>query len=492
MMRSMYSAIAGLKAHQTKMDVIGNNIANVNTTGFKSSSVTFSDVYYQTIQKATGANETTGTAGQNAQQIGLGSSVSAINTSITSQGSAQSTGNPFDIMINGDAFFIVNQGGTNYFTKDGSFNVDASGFLCTSSGAQIMGWQVDPTNPSQIIQDTVSPLQIMSAQNQSAPPEATKNGYVTGNIDQTDKTTIEKGSVATMSFFDQLGNSYTLKLNVKQASDADGQITNQYAVSVTDILDGDSNSIFAKRQIGTDGNPAVDTDGKPLYEATETTFSFGGVDYDIVVATDGTVTCTPDEDVNLVFNGVTGKFQGIGSGDDPTATDVTLSISTGDGNANPFSDISIDFSTITMFASTSGTSLEGQKGDLEGNNTGRTAGTLSGISIDNSGKIYGTYDNGTNVLLGQVAVASFANPSGLEAIGGNLFAETQNSGSFDGIGQDPTANGNSLTTGYLESSNVDLAKEFTEMITTQRGYQANSRIITTADTLLEELINLKR
>ena len=148
MMRSLYSGISGLSVHQTKMDVIGNNIANVNTVGFKASKVSFSDVFYQTVQSATGPNESTGAAGQNAMQIGLGSTVSSIVSSPTKTGGAQRTDNPFDIMINGDSFFVVNQGGTNYFTKAGNFKVDANGTLATTSGGTVMGWQVDPNDPT--------------------------------------------------------------------------------------------------------------------------------------------------------------------------------------------------------------------------------------------------------------------------------------------------------------------------------------------------------
>ena len=131
-------------------------------------------------------------------------------------------------------------------------------------------------------------------------------------------------------------------------------------------------------------------------------------------------------------------------------------------------------------------------GDLEGANAGKQVGEMTGLAIDASGKIYGKYDNGDSLLLGQIAVATFNNPAGLESVGGNLFSATLNSGDFDGIGQDPSTGGGSLSTGVLEMSNVDLAAQFTDMIVTQRGYQANSRIITTSDTLLEELINLKR
>ena len=171
MMRSLYSGVSGLKVHQTKMDVIGNNISNVNTVGFKSSSVTFTDIFYQTSQASSGPNAATGAGGTNAKQIGLGSSLGAISTNITTQGGSQRTDNPFDLMISGESFFVVNDGTTNYFTKAGNFTVDANGTLVTSSGNSVMGWRAD--DEGNIIQDRVKSLQIMSETNMTTSPQAT-------------------------------------------------------------------------------------------------------------------------------------------------------------------------------------------------------------------------------------------------------------------------------------------------------------------------------
>ena len=155
--------------------------------------------------------------------------------------------------------------------------------------------------------------------------------------------------------------------------------------------------------------------------------------------------------------------------------------------------ISIDLANLKMYDNKGTSTVAGHYGDVQGRNAGRKKGALSGVAIQQDGKIYGSYDNGTSKLLGQIAVASFANASGLEKIGDNLYDTTQNSGEFDGIGKDITSDGaGAMKTGVLEMSNVDLSAEFTEMITTQRGFQANSRIITVSDTMLEELINLKR
>ncbi|MBH1941992.1 flagellar hook protein FlgE [Mobilitalea sibirica] len=479
MMRSLFSGVSGLKVHQTKMDVIGNNISNVNTIGFKSSSVTFSDVFYQTTQGASGPNPATGTTGRNAMQIGLGSNVASITSAVTTPGASQRTDNPFDVMIEGDSFFIVNSGGTNYFTKAGSFNVDSFGTLCTPSGASVMGWQVDPNDPTKAEAKAVSPLNIMAPENLYADPEATTEVYISGNIDSKDtQVASETGKMVNITFFDNMGHSYTADMKIWQSQDA----TNLYNVAITDIKDADGQSIFV--------NKIVDEEtGDVTYEETSIdSFTFGDVEYQVEVEEDGSVTIDTTDASIINFNGSTGAFVSVGDGATP-GNSLSFAI---DASPNPFSPINIDFSSITMYSTSGSSSLEATKGSLEGIGAGKQVGNMTGVSIDASGKIYGKYDNGDSKLLGQIAVATFSNPAGLEAVGNSMFAATQNSGDFDGIGQDPTQGGGSLTTGVLEMSNVDLSAQFTDMITTQRGFQANSRIITTSDTLLEELINLKR
>lgn len=479
MMRSLFSGVSGLKIHQTKMDVIGNNIANVNTVGFKSSSVSFSDVFYQTTQSATGPNSTTGTAGQNAMQIGLGAGVAAITTSITTAGASERTDNPFDLMIEGDNFFIVNSGGSNYFTKAGSFNVDSNGTLCTASGASVMGWQVDPNDETKTVADTVSAIKIMSPENLYSEPEATTDVYISGNIDAKDtQLTSTTGRVVNISFYDKMGNSYTADLKITQQDE-----TNKYNVSLTDITDSDGQSIFAEKTTDSDGNVTYNTTSISGVTLGNNTISVDSVD-----ETTGEVKLDTGEASVLTFDAKTGAFSSVGDG---TSTDKTLTLNI-PATPSPFSDIKIDFSSITMYATSGKSTLEATRGSLTGTGGGKPVGDMSGVSIDKSGKVYGKYTNGNSKLLGQIAVASFANPAGLESVGNSMYAATQNSGDFDGIGKDPSAGGGSITTGVLEMSNVDLSQQFTDMITTQRGFQANSRVITTSDTLLEELINLKR
>lgn len=493
MMRSLYSGVSGLRVHQTRMDVIGNNIANVNTVGFKGSSTLFSDILYQTTSPATGPNDAMGTAGINAMQIGLGASLAAITTNITGTGGSQRTDQWSDLMIEGDSFFVVNNNGTNYFTKAGSFNVDANGNLCTPSGALVMGWQVSETDPSQCASDKVSALRVMSPDKLFSEPAATENCIVTGNIDQNDTQLAEdaKGRVANVQFYDNLGNLFTVALNIKHPEEAED--TNTYAVTVTNVYDEKGNSVFVEQ---------VEEDGVKIFQAKESQngFSFNGETFEIgdVDPETGEFTIEMDPAI-LTFDPVGGRFVRIDGNEDmegyneETNQFITFNLAAETENT-PYREIKIDFSALTMFAQSGTTTLECARGTrasaAEG--AGKPVGNMTGLSIDKYGKIYGTYDNGDQNLLGQIVVATFANPAGLEAIGNNMFATTQNSGSFDGIGKNILSTGGKFSPGVLEMSNVDLANEFTDMIITQRGFQANSRIITTSDTLLEELINLKR
>lgn len=239
MMRSLFSGVSGLKTHQTRMDVIGNNIANVNTTAYKSQNMVFSDLLYQQTQAASGANADTGRGGMNARQIGLGAKTAAINTAITRQGSAQSTNNPWDVMISGDAFFIVSSGSQNFFTRDGSFTIDGAGNLVmASTGYRVMGWQVDDET-GDIRSDVVSALQVMNQKNMTAPAEATTQGIASGILDKNcSDVHSSAGLVRTFSFFDQLGYKYTAKLSFHAMSE-DGN----YYVELDDILNEDGVSL---------------------------------------------------------------------------------------------------------------------------------------------------------------------------------------------------------------------------------------------------------
>lgn len=555
MMRSMYSAVSGLKTHQTRMDVIGNNIANVNTVAFKSSSVTFSDILYQTTSNASGANATTGTGGVNAKQIGLGTTAAATKVSITSAGASETTGNPFDIRLtdkNSTNFFIVNNGSENVFTRSGSFYVDGSGNLCMSStGYTVMGWQVDETT-GEIRKDTVSALRIMQEKNLTSAPEATTQATIAGVLDENDADVkSDAGKVMNLNFYDNLGYQYTAKFAIK-ATAKDGE----YTVELTSILDSNNKNItegFTQAQMkeifgNTDTETTIasysttlpncgytydtttgelkidpagtvvkinddgtlnDNSGKTIKDVfgvsdgnlknIQNSKVAGNTDYvfkDVQTTVNGVVThsrqIVKKSATNLLkFNTEDGKFSSIGGGTDKS---VELNLNNANLNKNGnFQNITVDFSQCLNYNNSGKSTIGADAGAVDGTTgKGRKLGAMTGISIDTNGRIYGTYDNGNTELLGQIAVAQFSNASGLEKVGESCYRTTLNSGEFDGIGVEISADGSSMTTGELEMSNVDLSSEFTSMITTQRGFQANSRVITTSDTLLEELVNLKR
>lgn len=541
MMRSMFSGVAGLKTHQTRMDVIGNNIANVNTVGFKSSSANFSDTFYQMVSPATGSNAELGTAGTNAKQIGLGSSVASITTNITEQGGTQSTNRALDIAINGESFLIVKSGGENLFTKSGALNIDEAGTLyCTTNGGTVQGWLADETS-GEIRKDTVQDLRIMTGSNMFYEPEATRAITMTGNLDPNDGdanganyvgtspnwTSIDGGATMTYSFYDNLGDLYTVKLYVSKQPPATGAAAGGtgreiYDVRVGDVYNSNGESIFVTKSIDA-------TTGAITYAASNAVVEFAGGTYGgtgksapLVDAQTGEITqlmCTGTLG-QLVFSSSTGNFIEVSNGGtartnatyDKKALNFSITgpvpVHQGDqivngtnsganstflqhDATNDTGGINVYFDGLTQFSQGGTSKLGSDKGDPDGLYTGNKAGNMKGISIDSQGMVYGTYDNGLKKLLAQIAVATFANPSGLEARGDSLFAASLNSGPFDGIGEEVSLSG-SFTPGALEMSNVDLASEFTNMITTQRGFQANSRIITTSDSMLEELVNLKR
>lgn len=582
MMRSLFSAVSGLKTHQTKMDVIGNNVSNVNTAAFKSSTVVFSDIMYQTTAAASAANAATGKGGVNAKQIGLGVTTGATKITITSSGSAETTGDPFDIRLTDKVstnFFIVNNGMQNLFTRAGSFYIDGAGNLAmTSTGYTVMGWQVDPATGT-IRKDTVSALRIMQEKNLTSAPESTTAGTIGGIIDNNDvNVTSDDGHKMNLTFFDRLGYRYVAQFSLKLVD----ALTGNYTVELTDILDSENKSILSEYIEGggdlaavfgrnttakkiypitnndikymTDGDynlgyqgegyyysySTFDTAGNPMTEYVQISMDVDNNTYTIpsytyyadaqsgIDQTGGITTNAKTGSVTDLFGITQAQLNANGSPTPPTgsfntttgayeyttpAVNYTLKINPDNGEfsyvgmqgsdqvtlnladtlGNKFTDIDIDFSTC-LNADNGGKSTIGAEGGFENGTIGKgkALGVLIGLSVSNNGMIYGSYDNGNTILLGQIAVAQFANASGLEKVGENCYMTTLNSGEFDGIGVEIAADGSSMTAGELEMSNVDLSTEFTQMIITQRGFQSNSRIITVSDTLLEELINLKR
>ena len=397
---------------------------------------------------------------------------------------------------------IVRSGTQTCFTKSGALNIDPAGNLyCTTNNSIVQGWLAD--DDGNIIKDTVQDLVIRSAANMYYEPEATGAVTLSGNIDPDDKDVqpAADGEIVTFSFFDNIGDSYMVKLSIKKAETSAEGVVN-YDVSVVDVCDSLGESIFVTQN----------EDGE--YVATGASVTFGNItitpaDADINKTTGELI--IPENINTLTYDSSNGEFSSVTAQNAPTSPAPDWL-----GNALVFSVIGLDstntganstfpqydatngtggvkvyFNQLTQYSNGGTSKLTYLKGDPDNRDGGNKAGNMIGISVDDKGMVYGTYDNGMKKCLAQIAVATFANPSGLEAVGTSLFAATLNSGEFDGIGEEVALTG-SFTVGALEMSNVDLANEFTQMITTQRGFQANSRIITTSDSMLEELVNLKR
>lgn len=438
MMRSMFSGVSGLRAHQTRMDVIGNNVANVNTVGFKSGRVTFQEIFSQTLKGASAPDAATGRGGTNPMQIGLGLGVGAVDT-ITTRGSLQRTDNPTDMSIEGDGFFICKGGATDTFrfTRAGNFGIDKLGNLVTGSGLNVYGWQAlktdgsgefdteKPIEPINLYTDAYRNKRIISA-------KATSRAQLSGNldaamplVDESDDLQAEQMFSVPMTVYDRLGNDYKV-----------------------DVL-------FWKVDADADGST-----------------------WRWEIVTDGDITVTLPDETQLVFDD-----EGIIS----SGQSATVTFEPGDGTTNESGtgefEVVFDFSKITSFASDN--SVKPQSVD------GYPSGSLVSFSVGSDGILTGIYDNGQQQSLGLIAISGFENPAGLQKVGDNMYIPTTNSGEYKAV-KPGTGGTGTLNPGTLEMSNVDLSKEFTEMIITQRGFQANSRIITTSDEMLQELVSLKR
>ena len=437
MMRSLWSGVAGLRTHQLEMDVIGNNIANVNTTAYKSQATGFSDVLYQTVKSGTGAGENVGST--NTSQVGLGSKVASIYTNITAPGSMQTTGNAFDMMITGDSFFIVSTdgGATRNYTRDGAFTIDAEGNLVTqNNGYYVMGTMGTGGVPDGAATER---LTLINERTNTMPGSATKEAYVKGNLDSLDGVlNDEEGRSITIDAYGSDGERYNLKLRFTDAGDEEDNTFKMSLVSVRD------------------------QNGNYIQNDTENSF-------------------------DLVYDNHNGRLMSAGGN---TNGFVSLNFS---GAASALGPINLNLNSTTNYAGTmSGHSstLNGYKGDEQGLNMGYANGNMVELSIGTDGSVHARYNNGQTVKIAQIAVAQFNNAMGLEKAGDNLYAESLNSGAAQVM--DVTKDGGYITSGVLEASNVDLAKEFTDMITTQRGFQANSKVITTSDEMLQLLKSLKR
>ncbi|MED3552185.1 flagellar hook protein FlgE [Cytobacillus praedii] len=404
MLRSMYSGISGMKNFQTKLDVIGNNIANVNTFGFKKGRVTFKDTMNQMVAGASAAGQDRG--GKNPMQVGLGSALATIDT-IHTGASLQSTGRALDLGIDGDGYFVVKQGGMEFYTRAGNFYLDDQGNLVNGDGLKVQAYKPGTNQYGDV------------AVNVNAVLPATK----------TEKITISEN----LSAGSANNSKYTQQIKVV---DEKGE---EHKVDMHFVKTSDNNwNVYVNK------NPFLP---------------------------DGNLDSTVSADSTLTFDGTTGKLTNT-----PTSP-ITLDLP---DNTNQIS-VELDFSLLTQ-----------EKGATTAlvNPDGNTEGRLESFNIGSMGEINGVYSNGQVNELGTLAIAKFSNSSGLQKAGNNLFQSSINSGTPN-VGQPGEGRG-TIAPGSLEMSNVDLSEEFTEMIVTQRGFQANTRIITTSDEILQELVNLKR
>lgn len=420
MLRSMYSGIGGMRNFQTKLDVIGNNIANVNTYGFKKGRVTFKDIASQTMSGASSAQNNRG--GTNAKQIGLGSALGSIDTIMTNS-SLQTTGRLLDLGVDGDGFFVVKNGNQQYYTRAGNFDIDSVGNLVNSDGLKVQGYAMDPKTG---LPNTSKLVDLSIDKNATILPQATTYAKIAGNLDSNgiidNPAAVPPvvGSTASVdiSIRDSLGNEVPLTLKMTKTG---------------------ANKWDAK---------FVDKNGTAISAVGTLNFKSDGT-LDTTTSTMPSITA---------FNPGTG------------ANTITIP-------ANK-----LDFTALTQTGAASSVSVKDKDGSA--------GGSLTSFTFGQSGEITGVFSNGQVKTLGQIALATFSNPGGLLKAGGNTFQESNNSGI-----PNVSTPGNSrgvVQAGTLEMSNVDLSEEFTDMIVAQRGFQANSRIITTSDQILEELVNLKR
>ncbi len=423
MMRSMFSAISGLRAHQTWMDVIGNNIANVNTTGFKVGRVRFTDILSQLVRGASGPTEQRG--GINPLQIGLGAVVGAVDT-IHTQGALQLTGKPSDLAIQGDGFFVVSDGSQTLYTRDGAFDIGSDLRLVNpSNGFYVLGWQAD-ANGNVDTAGPVGPITIPIGQQLDAVPSTQIT--VQGNLDANqDAAATPPHYVTKVSIVDSQGKRHEFYILFEKT----GPNTWNYTMQEDD-----------PRTAATEDDPE---------------FALGGT-------TNGTLVFDADGNLDAAASSI-----------------AAVDLDSSGGGASVVS-VTPDFSRLTQLAAASTANAAAN---------GAPAGSLTTFTVSQSGEVLGIYSNGVTKVIGQVALALFTNPGGLMKVGGNAYLPTVNSGEPI-IGPADSGGRGKIASGYLEMSNVDLAQEFTSMIMAQRGFQANSRVITASDEVLQELVNLRR
>lgn len=463
MMRSLYSGVSGMQNHQTRMDVIGNNVSNVNTTGFKYGRVNFQDMISQQLQSAAAPTDEIG--GTNPQEVGLGVQVATIDTIFT-QGNLQSTGISTDLAIQGNGFFVMQNGENTYYTRAGGFGIDNEGtFVNPANGMKVQGWTAQEANGEMVINTAGTAGDITIPVGQKDPPKATENVKFACNLNKTTPEITENSTESEIingtwetetKVYDSFGNAHTLNVSFQRVAGTD----NQWQATVNVDPDSETSTLTRVGLGTTDGtgntfNLQFDNYGT-LQSVTDSAGNVSNPDGEILMQTSFQV---PESNTDVDGNPAR-QTMGINLGTIGSMTD-----------------------TITQSASKSTTKAFYQDG--------YTLGYLDSFQIDSSGIITGVYSNGTNRSLGQVAMASFTNQNGLEKSGDTMFQESNNSGMAK-IGTSGTEGRGTFLAGALEMSNVDLTSQFTDMIVTQKGFQANSKTIQTADTLLDTVLSLKR
>ena len=463
MMRSLWAGVAGLQNHQTRMDVLGNNIANVNTNGFKKGRVTFQDMLSQTLAGA--AKPTDEVGGVNPQQVGLGMMVATIDT-IHTQGALQSTGVMTDVAIQGNGFYVLKDGDKRFYTRNGAFGLDQDGRLVNpTNGMRVQGWMAQNAGGQAFINNAAEVQDLVIPVGSKDPAKATTDVYFASNLDKrtpeipagaTDQTVQAGTWQTTFDVFDSFGRVHKLQVNFTKAPG----VANRWQAAVT-VDPGAATATNTRVQIGT------------VAGATNTFL----LDFDNLGALAGVRNAQGGNAV------IAGALQAAVSFDVPDTTlpagqaTVRQTFNLNLGSVGAYRD------AITQFAEASSTKAVRQNG--------YGMGYLETFKIDQTGTITGVYTNGSNRVIGQIALGSFTNPGGLEKAGENTYVVSNNSGTAN-VGASGTAGKGKVIAGTLEMSNVDLAEQFTDMIVTERGFQANSRTITTSDQMLQELLQLKR
>lgn len=460
MMRSLYAGVSGLQNHQTRMDVLGSNIANVNTIGFKKGRVNFQDMLSQTLSGAARPNEEVG--GVNPKQVGLGMTIAAIDT-VHTQGSLQTTGIMTDVAIQGDGFFVLSAGNRDYFTRNGAFGLDKDGRMVNpANGMRVQGWQAQTIGPTTLINTAADVSDVVVPVGTKDPASATTQVDFACNLDKRTPEIPAGGGPAdvlrgtwttTIEVYDSMGNTHLLQLDFIRAP---GQANRWQATATVDP------GAAVPTNTVVDVGPA---------NAADNVFI---VDFDNLGA------------LAAVRDGEEAGADALAAG----ALEVQVAFDVPQTNPAQRQTFSLNLGqigayreSITQFAESSSTKAVRQDG--------YSMGYLDSFKIDQSGVVTGVFSNGQNRLLGQLAMAGFTNPGGMEKAGDNTYVVTNNSGDPN-IGPSGIAGKGKIIAGALEMSNVDLAEQFTDMIVTQRGFQASSRTITTADQMLQELLSLKR